>query len=67
MTTFALFLSNENPTNCSVHRILVTVVIKVKLFPELTDVLNSAKPLPDTGINTSSKGKSDKVCTTISF
>ena len=42
VTTFALFLSYENRTNCIFHRILITntsFVIKFNSFPGLTDSL----------------------------
>ena len=43
MTTFALFLSYENPTSCSFHRILLPEIHNLWWssipFPELTDIL----------------------------
>ena len=62
MISFALFLSFDNPTSCSFHRILKTEIHhlyqKSSLFLSwaVSCCLNSAKPLADTGINSSSKG-----------
>ena len=62
MITFALFSSFDNCTSCSFHRILKTEIhhLYIKSSPFLSWLvscrLNSAKPLADTGINTSSKG-----------
>ena len=62
MITFALFLSFDNCTSCSFHRILKTEIhhLYIKSSPFLSWLvscrLNSAKPLADTGINTNSKG-----------
>ena len=62
MTTFALFFSYENPTNGIFCCFLITEIhhLQKSSSPFLSWLIpcyvNSAKPLVDTGMNTSSKG-----------
>ena len=55
ITLFALFSSFKNPNSCSFHRILLLEIHNFLNWP-ISCYVNGAKPLADTGINTSLKG-----------